>query len=205
MGILKRVGGIVAIGFLGLTPLAGQSQGLTAIEIDLQYQTAYLVRNGQVVLATPIASGRYGHLTPTGSFKVIEKERRHYSSMYGKIVDARGNTVVADADSDMPVPRGCKFVPAPMHYFMRFSGANGLHAGYLPGYPASHGCVRLPEQNAIALFNSVEVGTPVTVFGRTPQGRYSTQSAMRRGSNRSVDPRFNPYFERRPPQPGWWR
>jgi hypothetical protein len=45
--------------------------------------------------------------------------------MYGKIVDARGNTIVADADADMAVPRGGKFIPAPMHYFMRFTGPTG--------------------------------------------------------------------------------
>jgi hypothetical protein len=114
---------------------------------------------------------------------------------------------VSDADADMPVPRGGKFVPAPMRYFLRFSGANGMHAGYLPGYPASHGCVRLPEEYAIAFFNSVEVGTPVTVFGRTPRGRYSEQYQSRttRGRNRYADPRFDPYFERRFPPPGWWR
>src|SRR5438046_9083707 len=82
----------------------------------------------------------------------------------------------------MRVPTGGKFIPAPMHYFMRFNGADGMHAGYLPGYPASHGCVRMPEQYAIALFNLVTVGTPVTVFGRTPAGRYSEQS-------RSIMPR----------------
>jgi hypothetical protein len=57
--------------------------------------------------------------------------------MYGKIVDAHGNTIVADADADMRVPPGGKFIPVPMHYFMRFSSANGMHAGYLPGYPVS--------------------------------------------------------------------
>ncbi len=129
---------------------------------------AYLIRDGRAMLSTPIASGRYGHLTDTGSFKVIEKERSHYSTLYGKIVDARGNTLVGDADADMPVPRGGKFVPAPMRYFMRFDASVGMHAGYVPGYPASHGCVRLPEEKAIAFFNAVEVGTPVTVFGRTP-------------------------------------
>ena len=46
-----------------------------------------------------------------------------------------------------------------------------MHASYLPGYPASHGCVRLPEEKAIAIFNAIDVGTPVTVFGRTPRGR----------------------------------
>ena len=180
----------------------------TSVEIDLEEQIAYLLQNGRPLLASPISSGRYGHLTGTGSFKVLEKERTHYSSMYGKIVDARGNTIVADADADMPVPRGGKFIPAPMHYFMRFNGADGMHAGYLPGYPASHGCVRMPEQYAIALFNAVSVGTPVTVFGRTPAGRDLGQSPspFMRGGNRFADPRFGPRFDPRfgPPPPPWW-
>ena len=101
----------------------------TSVEIDLQEQRAYLLQNGRPVLASPISSGRYGHLTRTGSFTVLDKERSHYSSMYGKIVDASGNTVVADADADMQVSRGGKFIPAPMHYFMRFNGGDGMHAG----------------------------------------------------------------------------
>jgi hypothetical protein len=116
-------------------------------------------------------------------------------------VDARGNTIVADADADMPVPPGGKFIPAPMHYFMRFNGADGMHAGYLPGYPASHGCVRMPQEYATAFFNAISVGTPVTVFGRTPASRYySDQSAFSRR------PRFGPQFGPRfaPPPPPWW-
>ena len=172
----------------------------TSVEIDLEEQMAYLLQNGRPVLASPISTGRYGHLTRNGSFKILEKERTHYSSMYGKIVDGSGNTIVADADADMRVPPGGKFIPAPMHYFMRFTGADGMHAGYLPGYPASHGCVRMPEQYAIAFFNSVSVGTPVTVFGRTPAGRYLGQSQSR------FPPRFGPQFGPRfaPPPPPWW-
>jgi lipoprotein-anchoring transpeptidase ErfK/SrfK len=142
-----------------------------SVEIDLEQQTAYLIRGRQIVVASEISTGRSGHLTETGSFKVIEKERNHFSSLYGKIVDASGRTVVADADADMRVPRGGKFIPAPMRYFMRFHEAIGMHAGYLPGYPASHGCVRMPEQNATAFFNAIEIGTPVHVFGRTPRTR----------------------------------
>jgi hypothetical protein len=177
----------------------------TSVEIDLQEQMAYLLQNGRPVLVSPISSGRYGHLTRTGAFKILEKERAHYSSMYGKIVDARGNTIVADADADMPVPRGGTFIPAPMHYFMRFCGADGMHAGYLPGYPASHGCVRMPEQYAIAFFNSVSVGTPVTVLGRTPTRSYARQwqPPFMRGGNQFADPRFDPRFA--PPPPPWWR
>jgi len=190
--------------WLGLSIFFSAVAGLgaqTAVEIDLEEQMAYLLQDGRPVLASPISSGRYGHLTRNGSFKVLEKERTHYSSMYGKIVDSRGSTIVADADADMRVPPGGKFIPAPMHYFMRFTGADGMHAGYLPGYPASHGCVRMPPENAIAFFNSVSVGTPVTVFGRTPAGRYLGQSQSR------FPPRFGPQFGPRfapPPPPPWW-
>ncbi len=160
----------------------------TSIEIDLQEQTAYLIRNGRAVLSASISSGRFGHLTETGSFKVIEKERNHFSTLYGRIEDAQGNTIVADADADMPVPRGGKFVPAPMRYFVRFSNAIGMHAGYLPGYPASHGCIRLPEEKAIAIFNAVAVDTPVTVFGRTPRGREMGEARLQRRTPASAWP-----------------
>ena len=195
-------------------PVFGQSDNPFSVEIDLQQQTAYLIRGRRVVLQSPISSGRYGHLTETGSFKVIEKERNHYSSIYGKIVDASGRTIVADADADMRVPPGGKFIPAPMHHFMRFHGADGMHAGYLPGYPASHGCVRMPEQMAIAFFNAVEVGTPVRVFGHTPRTndyyRYGPQPPGRGPiwNGRPVDPRFDPRFgPRYDPRfvDPWWR
>ncbi|MBV9009322.1 MAG: L,D-transpeptidase [Verrucomicrobia bacterium] len=169
----------------------------TSVEIDLEEQRAYLLQGRRVLLATPISSGRYGHLTETGSFHVIEKERNHYSSLYGKIVDRSGQTVVADADADMKVPRGGKFIPAPMRYFMRFNGADGLHAGYLPGYPASHGCVRMPEENAIAFYNAVEVGTPVHVFGRTPR----TRGLFRFGPQPI---RFPPWFGTPPRDPRYY-
>jgi lipoprotein-anchoring transpeptidase ErfK/SrfK len=180
-----------------------QTSDSYSVEIDLQEQTAYLVRDGRVVLSTPIASGRYGHLTETGSFKIIEKERSHFSTLYGKIVDASGRTVVSDADADMPVPRGGRFIPAPMRYFMRFNESIGMHAGYLPGYPASHGCVRLPEENAIAFFNALNVGTPVTVFGRTPRGRSTEEARLRTQGYR---PQFiDPRFDQRLVAPWWWR
>ena len=210
MNVLQKIGSTVPILLLALVPVFGQNPA-TSVEIDLEAQTAYLLQNGRPVLATPISSGRYGHLTDRGTFKILEKERSHYSSMYGKIVDSRGNTIVADADADMRVPPGGKFIPAPMHYFMRFNGADGMHAGYLPGYPASHGCVRMPQEYAVALFNSVSVGTPVTVFGRTPPRwrGYSEQSRsiMPRRPPGFAGPRFAPPFDQRfaPPPPFWWR
>jgi lipoprotein-anchoring transpeptidase ErfK/SrfK len=182
---------------LVLMASAVYAQSAYSVEIDLEEQTAYLIRGRQLVLATPISTGRSGHLTETGAFKVIEKERNHFSSLYGKIVDRNGRTVVADADADMAVPRGGKFLAAPMRYFMRFHDAIGMHAGYLPGYPASHGCVRLPEQNAILFFNAVTVGTPVHVFGKTAgtrqYRRYGPQPT-RPLYQRSAPPRFDRRF-----------
>jgi lipoprotein-anchoring transpeptidase ErfK/SrfK len=190
-----------------------QAAAQYSVEIDLQQQAAYLIRGNRVVLASPISSGRSGYLTETGSFKIIEKEANHFSNLYGKIVNAYGRTVVSDADADMKVPRGGKFVPAPMRYFMRYHGATGMHAGYLPGYPASHGCVRLPEEYAIEFFSAVEIGTPVHVFGRTPRTRdyfeYGPQPSRRRLYDRRYDPRFDPRFRdpyydpRYAPPPGW--
>jgi lipoprotein-anchoring transpeptidase ErfK/SrfK len=192
----------VVVGLVIFFCASVSSRAEVSVEIDLQEQMAYLLQNGRPVLASPISSGRYGHLTKTGSFTVLEKERSHHSSLYGKIVNARGDTVVADADADMKVPSGGKFIPAPMHYFMRFHEADGMHAGYLPGYPASHGCVRMPEQYAIAFFSAVQVGTPVTVFGRTPVNRYYSAQPQR-----AWPPRFSPFSGSRfppPPPATWW-
>jgi hypothetical protein len=195
---------------LSLASSSAQDGNPFRVEIDLQQQTAFLIRGRGLVLESPISSGRYGHLTQTGSFKVIEKEVNHYSSIYGKIVDANGKTIVADADVDMKVPRGGKFVPAPMRYFMRFHEADGMHAGYLPGYPASHGCVRMPEQLAIAFFRAVDVGTPVTVFGRTPRANdyyppgLSPNRRMQPWFGQPPDPRFQRQYDPRYLDP-WWR
>lgn len=139
-----------------------------AIDIDLALQKAFLLQDGKVVYESPISSGRPGHLTPTGNFQVLEKDENHLSSLYGKIIDADGKTVVRDADADMTMPKGAKFVQAPMKHFLRFDGATGMHSGYLPGYPASHGCVRMPEVKAELFYSIAEVGTPVRVHGTPP-------------------------------------
>jgi lipoprotein-anchoring transpeptidase ErfK/SrfK len=203
---------VSAVSALALTSAFAEGRNGYSVEIDLEQQLAHLIYGDEVVLTSPISSGRAGFQTKRGRFKVIQKERNHYSNLYGKIVDSRGRTIVADADSDMRVPRGAKFVAAPMPYFIRFNGAEGLHAGYLPGYPASHGCVRLPERNAIAFFNALEVGSPVTVFGTTPtRGRSRQQPDYRqRGSRAPYEDEeefFDPYYDEAyaPPPPVRWR
>jgi L,D-transpeptidase-like protein len=206
---VRVLGGLLIL-LLSLASASAQDGSPFRIEIDLQEQAAFLIRGRGILLESPISSGRYGHLTQTGSFKVLEKEVNHYSSIYGKIVDANGKTIVADADVDMKVSRGGKFVPAPMRYFMRFHEADGMHAGFLPGYAASHGCVRMPEQLAIAFYRAVGIGTPVTVFGRTPRTNeynpygWPRQRQVQPWFGRPIDPRFQPAYDPRYLDP-WWR
>ena len=125
--------------------------------------------DGKPMYESKICSGRPGHPTPTGNFTVLEKDQEHFSSLYGKMVDSTGKVIDWNADSDMPVPKGGKFVAAPMEYFLRFDGANGLHMGIIKSFPSSHGCVRLPKDKAILFFNTASVGTPAHISGTPPK------------------------------------
>ena len=137
------------------------------VVINLNEQTAYLVEDGRVTFISPIASGKQGWETPTGSFRVIKKDLNHRSGNFGLVNDSSGRTVNANATPGSHVPPGCHYQPAPMPYFMEFRKNFGMHAGYLPGFPASHGCVRMPKDLAAEFFARVQVGTPVKVIGST--------------------------------------
>lgn len=133
------------------------------IFVNLGEQKAYLYRQSEMVAVAPISSGREGKGTPSGRFAVVEKDAAHRSSIYGNYV-RDGKVVKENIDvrkGGRPV--GATFVGVPMPYFLRFTGAYGLHAGKLPGYPASSGCIRLPKRQAKRFFEAVRVGTPVTV------------------------------------------
>lgn len=133
------------------------------IEVSLKDQTATLLHEGKVVAVSPISSGREGKSTPVGSFRVIQKSPDHRSSLYGNYV-RDGKVVKENVDIRKGGrPAGSRFEGVPMPYFMRFTGAYGLHAGNVPGYPASSGCVRLPKRHAKRFFDAVKVGTPVVV------------------------------------------
>jgi lipoprotein-anchoring transpeptidase ErfK/SrfK len=137
----------------------------TAVMIDLTEQMAYLLEDGRVACVSPIASGKEGVATPTGNFRVISKDLNHQSGSFGLITNAGGGIVNPNATPVTYVPPGCHYVPAPMPYFMEFRKYVGMHAGYLPGYPASHGCVRMPKDLAARFFARVAIGTSVKVVG----------------------------------------
>jgi lipoprotein-anchoring transpeptidase ErfK/SrfK len=138
--------------------------GAPSIVIDLSDQKAYFYKGSQLAGVSAISSGDERHGTVTGRFKVIEKDRWHKSNLYGDFVDGSGRVVIANVDitKDRPPP-GTRFEGSKMHHFMRFVGGTGMHEGFLPGYPASHGCVRMPPRMAEVFYNNVGPGTPVTV------------------------------------------
>lgn len=139
-------------------------EGKPSIKIKISEQKAYFYKGGELVGVSQLSTGREGTGTPTGNYKIIQKNKDHVSNLYGDYVDDAGNVVVPNVGVNKdPKPPGTRFKGAPMPYFMRIVGGVGMHAGYLPGYPASHGCIRMPEFMAENFFNTVTNGTPVTV------------------------------------------
>lgn len=138
--------------------------GRSSIVISLRAQEAYLYRGKVLVASSRISSGREGYRTPTGRFRVIRKDIDHASSIYGDYVDASGEVVKANVDRRRHrKPRGARYVGAPMPFYLEFTPSYGLHQGYLPGEPASHGCIRLPFWKARQFYQIARIGTPVLV------------------------------------------
>ena len=139
--------------------------GSAKIRIVRGEQKAYFYKGGTLVGIAPISSGDLDHSTPPGRYRVTEKDIDHESSVYGIIKNKHtGETINNNADiRKSKVRSGEVFVHAPMPNFMRFNHGIGMHTGYLPGYAASHGCVRLPDYMAVKFFQNAKVGTPVIV------------------------------------------
>ena len=106
------------------------------VTVDLSDQKATLSKNGVLLLTSRVSTGKKGYSTPTGEYVITHKHRHWNSTLYG---------------SSMP-------------YFMRLScGAFGLHVGYVPSYPASHGCIRMPTANCREFWNAAPLGTHVSI------------------------------------------
>jgi lipoprotein-anchoring transpeptidase ErfK/SrfK len=135
------------------------------VRVSLLKQRAYLLLGDEIVIDSPISSGKRAGMTPSGSFHVLEKDKAHHSSVYGDFKDGSGRTVRSGVSSRIDsAPSGTHFVGAEMKWFMRLTDDGvGMHVGILPGYPASHGCIRMPSQAAEMFYNRVKVGTPVSV------------------------------------------
>jgi hypothetical protein len=112
-------------------------EGPMLLIVNLSTQRALLFRNGVPIGASTVSTGKTGHRTPTGVFTVLQKQVEHYSSKYDN---------------------------APMPYMQRLTwGGVALHAGNLPGFPASHGCIRLPAAFARLLYGATGLGMTVVI------------------------------------------
>jgi len=112
-------------------------KGPIVLIVSLPEQLAYVYRNGVIIGASTVSTGKKGHETPTGVFTILQKHEDHYSNLYNN---------------------------APMPYMQRLTwGGVALHAGKLPGYPASHGCVRMPYEFAQRLYGETKTGLTVIV------------------------------------------
>ncbi len=111
------------------------------IVVDISKQRAYAIENGSVVFSGRVSTGKPGHRTPTGHFRVLEKALKHISSKY-------------------PEPNG----GARMDYMLRVTGSGiAMHLGYVPNYPASHGCIRMVNGFAQKMYSWANVGTPIRI------------------------------------------
>ncbi len=114
----------------------GPSREALRVEISLATQKASVIKDGVSILQTSVSTGRKGFDTPAGEYVVTDKNKDHVSTVYH----------------------------VAMPYFMRLNCLDfGLHAGNVPNYPASHGCIRLPADVAAKLFSEIPVGTVVTI------------------------------------------
>jgi len=142
-------------------------QGAPKIVIDLTQQRLRYFKGDSLVGVARISSGRESHATRPGQFRILDKDRDLRSSLYGAFVTGTGDVVKADVDSRRDAcPPGARFEGADMPYFMRIVGGIGMHAGYLPGYPSSHGCIRLPKRMAELFFEATPTGAPVEIIGQ---------------------------------------
>lgn len=170
--------------------------GKVAIRISLPDQIAEFERGGRQIGWCYVATGKEGFGTKPGTYRIMEKVEDKYSNRYGWIEDDFGNVVNPDAKAGARVAEGMVYVPAPMPYWMRLTSYGiGMHGGLIPepGKPASHGCIRLPKEFVPVLYNSVDVGTQVTITNAPsnqgpalesmpvpqPQGNYRVISSRR--------------------------
>lgn len=160
--------------------------GQPRIVINLSTQRVQYYKGKELVGVSPISSGRESHGTVTGSYSILDKDIDHRSSLFGSYVNKEGNVVQGDVDTRTdPAPPGTKYIGANMRYFMRIVGGIGMHEGYLPGYPASHGCIRLPTKMAAIFFKETPQGTPVQIIGESSLA--ATESAIPIGVDTIAD------------------
>lgn len=144
----------------------------TSVRVNLWEQRGLLLHaDRDVAIDFPISSGRRAFPTKPGSYTVIDKKVKHASNLYGKYVEIEtGKVINSDVDTTVDkMPENARYVGSSMPYFMRLTNSGlGLHVGVVPGYPASHGCVRVPGKIMPKVYSLVPRGTPVEIVKDNP-------------------------------------
>jgi hypothetical protein len=143
------------------------------LQIDLAAQTASLLnRHGETVIETDISTGKPGHETPAGRFKVLEMLESKRSNLYGRYLDAiTGQDLGQSWTFDSP-PKGAIYEGFEMPYWMRLTHDGvGIHVGYVvPRTAVSFGCIRVPESVQPLIYEKCRVGTRVDIVpGKSPE------------------------------------
>ncbi|MCB1206567.1 MAG: L,D-transpeptidase [Verrucomicrobiae bacterium] len=141
--------------------LSSADSSNTRLVIDISDQMATLYHGDKVVLETAVSTGK-NNCTPTGHFRVQSKALDKTSSLYGAWFDGNDVPLEGSAANRRP-PGGVRFQGARMPYWMQINGHVGMHVGILPGYPASHGCIRVPSRAQAIIYEKTKVGTPVII------------------------------------------
>ncbi len=140
------------------------AKGAPKIVVHLGEQRAFFFKGNHLIGESNISTGRKGLETPPGKYRVIQKDENHFSNLYGNYVGKDGAVVKANVEAGKdPAPDGAEFRGAAMPYFLRFTRGYGMHAGFVPRYRASHGCIRMPREMAKHFFDAAEMDTPVVV------------------------------------------
>jgi hypothetical protein len=179
--------------------------GKVTVRISLLDQIAEYHRGGRPIGWSYVATGKEGHGTRAGTYRIMEKIEDKYSNKYGWIEDELGNVVDGDAKVGDRVPKGMKYVPAPMPFWMRLTSYGiGMHGGLIPepGKPASHGCIRLPKDFVPLVYDVVQVGTPVTItHAPSRHGPVSPPPDQQLASSNGATPLGSPSLPSTAPMP----
>ncbi|MBE6418174.1 MAG: hypothetical protein E7033_06895 [Akkermansiaceae bacterium] len=146
--------------------LVAQATPQSPIRICLQQQRGRLYVDGKVAADWPVSTGKPGKETPTGTFPILEKKKKHFSDTWGTIVDENDICVVAVANARVDkVPKGGEFLGAKMENWQRLTpGGVGIHTGKVRCHTQnSQGCIRTPAFVAETLYDITEVGSTVSI------------------------------------------
>lgn len=155
--------------------LLQQADATSPIYICLSQQRGRLYVGDKVAADWPVSTGTENHPTPTGEFRVMEKEKDYSSRTWGKIYNAEGKCVLSNADARVDkIPTGGRFEGSPMPYWQRLTpGGIGIHIGLVSaGERLSHGCIRTPGYIARELFQITAVKDTCVCITDKPEACY---------------------------------